>query len=548
MANNDDVESEATGQHSSTVHDPVRGDKEPSKSSLALNRIPVEIQRNIYAYLLESDSVRQQPHKHLIRSYRFETAILSVNKHIHQISHDVLYTDNKLIVISCNWEAMPRALNIHGVAGVSINESNVASFRQHFLRLHIAFPPSFKIDDCHQTTPSENSVLASFLVLQSDLDRLVRMLNFLIFMTQPDNGFCNYKIVFRMERTLLDSPDMHLQKLLLEPFRQLNNGRHSIEMLGKVDGDYWLDLLHDITFKIRWTRGEAWRIYALMISIIEDAEEAIGAKDYRAAFIRYELTKSFYTTILRDNAQIEDLDDEGFHESCLNLIALCETNMALLGPNYLFNADAGDVITRTLQQTKWLDTFTKTSSSPFRRFTLSKLRYYRGVAQVMANNRTAALDQLTKALQLDPGNSRSERCIAMIREKESAESGSEDGAITKEDLSDMYPNMDTDLIRAPNPVYFPSRVIATERAVLCDFGFKGDLLPRIPATTPVDDKLMRRITKALIVSDKHKSVSLIAVRSKSGLSTFSESGKLRACSAVPLLYSGEADLSKAIGT
>ncbi len=108
----------------------------------------------------------------------------------------------------------------------------------------------------------------------------------------------------------------------------------------------------------------------------------------------------------------------------------------------------------------------------------------------------------------------------MIRQKESAESGSEDEAMAKEDLIDIYPNLDSDLIRAPDPVYFPSRVIATERAILRDFGFKGDLLPQIPAATPVDGKLMGRITKALIMSGKRKSVSLIAVCSKPGLSTF----------------------------
>lgn len=98
----------------------------------------------------------------------------------------MLYTDNKLIVVSCNWEAMPRALNLLGVVGVSINQSNVARFRQHFLRLHIAFPPSFMVDNSDQMKPSETLILASFLLLQNDLDRFVRMLNILSFKTQSD--------------------------------------------------------------------------------------------------------------------------------------------------------------------------------------------------------------------------------------------------------------------------------------------------------------------------------------------------------------------------
>ncbi|KAL8903057.1 MAG: hypothetical protein Q9207_004189 [Kuettlingeria erythrocarpa] len=511
-------ESEATGQHSSTVNDLVRGDNEPAKLSLALDRIPVEIQRNIYAYLLDSDSVRQRPNKHYLRSYRFETAILSVNRHIYQISHDVLYRDNIFIVVSCNWKAMTRFLYLHGVAELSINESNVSAFRQHFLRLHIAFPPSFKIIEYgHQRTPPEDSVLASFLLLQDDLDRFVRMLNLLTFLIWPDNGFYSYIIKFRMVRTLPDDLDMHLQKLLLEPFRRLSHGRHGVEMLGRVGGDYWPGLLHDMTFRIRWTRGEAWRLYALMVSFIEEAEEAIKTEDYTAALTRYKLSKRFYDTVLTDNAQIKNLDDKGFDQSCLNLVALCETNVALLTPKFLYTAHAEDGFAWTLEHTKWLDTFTEPRLSPFRRLTLSKLRYYRGVAQFMANNPTAALELLTKALQPDPGNSILERCIAMIRRQESAESGSEDGAIAKGGFGDLYPNPDRDLIRAPDPLYFPSQVIATERAVLCDLGFKGDLLPQIPAARPVNGKLMDRITKALILSDKNKSVSLTAVRSGSGL-------------------------------
>ncbi|KAL8974173.1 MAG: hypothetical protein Q9197_001594 [Variospora fuerteventurae] len=180
MGNNDVVESSATGQHSSTVNDLVRGHKESSKSSLALNRFPVEIQRNIYANLLDSDSVRQQPDRHLIYSYRFDTAILSglTRRAVHgqQAHRRVTQLGNH----AESFEPSRCFRYIHQ------HESNVAWFRQYFHRLHIAFPPSFKINNSDQITPWEISVLASFLLLQNDLDRLARMLNILSFKTQSD--------------------------------------------------------------------------------------------------------------------------------------------------------------------------------------------------------------------------------------------------------------------------------------------------------------------------------------------------------------------------
>ena len=71
--------------------------------SRTLEGLPVELRRKIYSYLLISDQVRQPPDQLLIRSYRFETAILSVNKRINTEASEVLYNENKFVTISCKY-------------------------------------------------------------------------------------------------------------------------------------------------------------------------------------------------------------------------------------------------------------------------------------------------------------------------------------------------------------------------------------------------------------------------------------------------------------
>ncbi|KAL8758143.1 MAG: hypothetical protein Q9184_004011 [Pyrenodesmia sp. 2 TL-2023] len=129
---------------------------------LTLDRLPVEIQRNIYINLLKADYVRQPPDQYLVRNYRFYTAITSVNKRVHAIARSILYKENSFIVVSCDWEAFLTTMTNHEVAVVSATRDHVARFKNHVMRLHILFPWAYNAGE--HGSASNADVLESFII------------------------------------------------------------------------------------------------------------------------------------------------------------------------------------------------------------------------------------------------------------------------------------------------------------------------------------------------------------------------------------------------
>lgn len=99
-------------------------------SPSAMEKLPLELRRQIYHELLKAENVRQPPNKHLVRDYRFETAILRVNKRLHGEAYDVLYGGNTFVVVSCNWAMITTILTEHQVATLARSSPKlVANFK-----------------------------------------------------------------------------------------------------------------------------------------------------------------------------------------------------------------------------------------------------------------------------------------------------------------------------------------------------------------------------------------------------------------------------------
>lgn len=104
----------------------------PKKLSV-IEKLPLEIRLKIYNLLLNAESVRQPPDQYLVRKYKFETAILSVNKQIYREAYDMLYHDNHFIVVSCKWEMIHTIMSNYEVAAIAGNRPNlVAKFKVSF--------------------------------------------------------------------------------------------------------------------------------------------------------------------------------------------------------------------------------------------------------------------------------------------------------------------------------------------------------------------------------------------------------------------------------
>lgn len=190
-------------------------------TSATLEGLPIELRRKIYSHLLISNKVRQPPNEHLICYYRFETAILRVNKKIHLEASHMLYNENTFITVSCDWGMILTVMKNHEVAILCDKPKLVARFKKNIMRVHIKFSWSrtWKASQNEPTTKQSGNVLESFLILADELPNFTRMLHIMNMTNGGDRQKSKY--LFRMESTSTGTPSLSLQKSLLEPFRHL---------------------------------------------------------------------------------------------------------------------------------------------------------------------------------------------------------------------------------------------------------------------------------------------------------------------------------------
>ncbi|KAI4145512.1 MAG: hypothetical protein L6R39_003780 [Caloplaca ligustica] len=208
---------------------------------LTLDRLPIEIQRNIYAHLLKAECVRQPPQQvisqYMITKYHFETAISMANKRIHHIAHAMLYQQNNFIVVTCTSKIF-HAIDESGVPLLARNNGIVARFNKHVMRLHLVNPWGLLRE-------SKPKVRAAFILLQNDLPDFVRLVQYPRAVSVYD---CNLRI--NIEKTVAGPPNLQVQRLLLEPLRHLTNFNKSVKLSSEVEASYARDVLKDMTSQI----------------------------------------------------------------------------------------------------------------------------------------------------------------------------------------------------------------------------------------------------------------------------------------------------------
>lgn len=459
--------------------------KMQSRVPLTLDKVPTEIQRKIYINLLKADHVRQPPDEYLVRSYHFHTAILSANKRIYQIAHPILYQENHFIVVSCSWEVVCETMTNHEVATVSAKRDLVARFKKHVMRLHVAF--SWAYHKGEHGNKSKSAVLKSFIILQDDLHKFIRLLHIL----GLSNGGTTsaYNLTLRIEEPTTGAPDERVQKLLLEPFRQLTCLSQNVKIFGCVDTEYTQNLLSDMMFQIRWTRAVAWQLYAIMVSIIKVAEEALQLGNTDMAFAKYEDCQRVWQCACGNNPRLESIEDEGFHTSRATLTNLCHINIILLGlqdPS-VYDAENAKLL---LKQTDILNDMNGPIVTPLGK---SKMYHYRGIANAFLGRDDAALQSFRKAIRLDTQNQILRRHIVTIKKRIAATSLAGKltaGTITADGLQ---------FTEVPDPSTRRPEYIAGERYLLRKFNYKGDMLPQIEEKKPADIKEMEKMFKNLEV-------------------------------------------------
>ncbi|KAL8825682.1 MAG: hypothetical protein Q9170_007701 [Blastenia crenularia] len=456
--------------------------KQQPRAPLTLDKLPTEIQRNIYINLLKTDCVRQPPDEYLVRSYCFHTAILSVSKRIHEIASSILYQENCFVVISCNWEAIFETMTNHEVAIVCAERNLVARFKRHSMRLHVTFAWAYKGDHGNK---AKSGVLKTFIIVHNDLQSFVRLLH--ILGLSNGGSMPAYKLALRVEKSTAPSPGLPFQKKLLEPFRQLKSLGESVKIFGFVDADYARSLQDDMMFPIRWTRAVAWQLYSLMVSIARAAEEARHLGNTDIAYAKYDDCGKVWEIACGHNPRFNSLEDRGFHRSCAMLTNVCHINimlMALQNPAY----QVAEGLQEIIKQTGAVDDMDGPIVTPLG---TSKMYHYRGIAMAALGRDDKALLDFRKAIRLDAQNQILRRHLAIIKKRIGATSPADKlaaGNISVEGLQFM---------EIPDPIYAPSEYIAGERYLLRKFNYPGDMLPQITESKPTDIAEWEKTFKSL---------------------------------------------------
>ncbi|KAL8712727.1 MAG: hypothetical protein Q9225_006887, partial [Loekoesia sp. 1 TL-2023] len=466
----------------------IQSSKTHLHPSITLDKLPAEIQRLIYVNLLEADYVCQPPNEYLVRSYHFHTAILFANKRINEIAHPILYHENHFVLVSCNFDKIFEDMEKHGVAAVSKKRNLVARFKHHSMRVHVVFPwAEPQLYEADILIHNKSTILRSFVTLRNELYRFVSLLQILS-LSKYDCARST-SLTLRIEGQAAGTPHLGLQKLLLEPFRRLSILNYRATVFGSVDAAYGKNLLDDIMVQIQWTRGTAWHIYAILVSIIKTAEEALGQRRFHVAFTMYRECRKLHGHACEKNPRISHLEDTGFYLSRLMLLAVCDTNMTLLKLKlpYLPGTTNSSWL---LHQTDWIeDLIREQCCQPVLFFAKCLMYHYSGISKASMGNDHAALGDFSKAAGFGYDNRVLKRHIAIVKKRIAATSAAERLAagIVSADILPLK------VLRLAAPKYSPSENIASERCVLRQLGYKGDMLPQIAEAKPADSKTMDKI-------------------------------------------------------
>lgn len=439
----------------------------------ALEKLPTELQQNIYNHLLKIDCVCQQPKRYGGRPYRLHTEILLVNRQTHQIAHDVLYKDNRFILVTSDWAAIQWAMPRYKVAAMRIRRRFMRSFEQHVMRVHVARAlkdlPEQVIDQ-HNT-----SRLRTYLMTQNELPYLLHVLHVIDLFY--GSMVCPFSITIRINRSVTCTSDLEFQRKLLEPFHLLTSPGMNVNILGCDNSAYVQGLIEGMMHPIRWARMVLWQLYSTTESLFQSAEDALQQGYPSAAIDFYNESER----VLRRAHEHNRYLDCGPHDcgwSYLLVVCVCAVNLGLAGlrdPNARARAESARSVLK--ETTFVLDGHSLLTSLMGK----DKIYHCKGIAHAVLGQHEDARQYFLKSMICSPHVHQQRKDHLRIMENLIA-AHAED----KDPLAWAYFTDDLPLFKAPDPIYYASETISNERYVLERLDYKGDLLPQIAASSPAD--------------------------------------------------------------
>ncbi|KAK5700965.1 hypothetical protein LTR97_005484 [Elasticomyces elasticus] len=148
--------------------------------------LPRELRDKIYGYLLHHEHTKApQWHtrhpgipssvhrdKSVAHTYTFHPNLLGVNRQIHEEAGSVLAL-NSFVVVSAQWDSFQEAKHHHNLPVVCENQSSIATFKHHHLRVHIR----------HRLKARRTQKICAFVMVAVDLPLFTSMMQWLFLNT-----------------------------------------------------------------------------------------------------------------------------------------------------------------------------------------------------------------------------------------------------------------------------------------------------------------------------------------------------------------------------
>ncbi|RMY45264.1 hypothetical protein D0863_16076 [Hortaea werneckii] len=284
--------------------------------------LPRELRDQIYGYLLNHEYTKMPPYHtrpavargrrseanrrdlSVARTYRFHVNILAVNKQINKEASEELYDRNNFVVVSWKWEELGDTLNSFDLPIITDNQTAVAKFKNHSLRLHLDYPD---VDD-----PIE-----SLLMLHSDLKVFCRAIRYIgallywpahfVMKQSKSTGDCfgaysNHNVPalrtkIQINKVIAASEAEILKKKakLLAPLIDLRIPGQKLKVLSSQNGNAQIEfakVVDDLTKlaapSLVWVKIVAWDLLDILLALMTTANKLCRDGDYERASLHYQ--------------------------------------------------------------------------------------------------------------------------------------------------------------------------------------------------------------------------------------------------------------------
>ena len=239
-----------------------------------LYRLPLEIRELIYQNLLVSDHVKEASPNLQAETYRFHPAILATNRSIALEARPFLQKNIFVLVIT-NWNRIYKVLKHEGVPVVS--DHHLAGFKEHLLDVWLEFPEL-----------RSDKRIQEFLIVAADLPKFCRFIRMTsLKVSSVESG--TTQLWLRLRAFKVHTPTLQMQKLLLNPFKQVYGGSKGTRasITGLVDASYRREVLTEMLRNMGEISAERWSVFQFCQEIKQEGDVAFHLAKWERAQERY---------------------------------------------------------------------------------------------------------------------------------------------------------------------------------------------------------------------------------------------------------------------